>query len=916
MREATLDRLFLRFRGGDDPRALAQLFDRTAPSLLALARHLVRERDQAEDLVQATFLAAIERAAAWDAERPVYPWLLGILTREARLWNRRAAREIEPERLARATAPEGAAAARASELAERLEEGLRALPPRYRALVRAHLEDGRGPRDLAAASGLRPGTVRVRIHRGLALLRRALPSGLALGGLVLCSRRWAAVRNRVLDAARAAAPRGAVAGTVVPAAALGVAVMSTKTLAASSLALAAGLALWLVPRAGIGRDEAGASASTQDVAERAVLSGRGPSVAEGAALEGPSTAPLSGALPGATRVAAPIAGTFLVGEVTGLASIPEGGLQLLVRATPKVQQGTPPAWRPPWDLGGEQVHVHANGPFAFDISRIAPEGEGSVEVTVDHDDYVPARFAAERAEPAAAGRREYRAHLALEARTPVTITGRVRVPPGFEEPPVEIALFRDHARRFALMTFALFGQGGGPDERATCDAEGRFELETQSGGDVVLVAHHGALQPLSIALELDERFVDLGTVELTEGAVLAGRALFDGQPLPAGERVFVHKADGAQPAAGGLEELAGRRGEFAHAALEVRTGEGGRFRVGGLHPIDYEVTVVPGHALGASHHYRRIDGDGVLVRAPARGLEIESGLVPVVLEALGAGEPLDFVSLQRSAEDGSPLDRRQPRVHFGPFGEAAYGDGELRLLIHPERRFRATLASPGYADLELVLGPQDFGAEHRLRVELERVAARGRLEVELRCAAPGSLDGASIRALLFSATALLAADPPTVRGGVAVFEDFPPGAFQVSLGFQLVPEWPPDEQPYAIGGSLQVEESAEPERRAVCELEVGGRIRLDVQGLAEGEAPGFVLLDENGDEVAFRYLVAGEAGTGTTTSDVFVPGVPNWLGRVCSPGRYRLVMVAGDGAQVEREVVVRAGETTRVTIDL
>ena len=45
--------------------ALEQVFGRAAPELLRLALHLCRGLDRAEDLVQATFLAALEGAESF-----------------------------------------------------------------------------------------------------------------------------------------------------------------------------------------------------------------------------------------------------------------------------------------------------------------------------------------------------------------------------------------------------------------------------------------------------------------------------------------------------------------------------------------------------------------------------------------------------------------------------------------------------------------------------------------------------------------------------------------------------------------------------------------------------------------------------------------------------------------------------------
>jgi DNA-directed RNA polymerase specialized sigma24 family protein len=79
-----LEELFTRWRDAHELAALAEVFDRSAPELLQIARHLVRREAEAEDLVQATFLAALEGAERFDAARALVPWLVGILTHTAR----------------------------------------------------------------------------------------------------------------------------------------------------------------------------------------------------------------------------------------------------------------------------------------------------------------------------------------------------------------------------------------------------------------------------------------------------------------------------------------------------------------------------------------------------------------------------------------------------------------------------------------------------------------------------------------------------------------------------------------------------------------------------------------------------------------------------------------------------------------
>ncbi len=78
------DHAFVRFRATGRPADLADVFDATAVELRRVARHLVGTAEEADDLVQNTFLAAIEDREGFAPGEPVLPWLLGILANRAR----------------------------------------------------------------------------------------------------------------------------------------------------------------------------------------------------------------------------------------------------------------------------------------------------------------------------------------------------------------------------------------------------------------------------------------------------------------------------------------------------------------------------------------------------------------------------------------------------------------------------------------------------------------------------------------------------------------------------------------------------------------------------------------------------------------------------------------------------------------
>jgi RNA polymerase sigma-70 factor (ECF subfamily) len=201
MSERDLERLFQDFRERGDVSALAEVFDRTSDELLTVALHLVTEPAQAEDVVQATFLTAIQRAESFDATREVRPWLVGILANQAARVRSERARGIDPTRLESRVQPDPSEELERAEVAQVLARAVEDLPEPYRAAVKRHVLDGERAVDIARQSGVAAGTVRMHILRGLERLRRALPATM-LGAGAWPVRGNDSVRSTVLEAAR------------------------------------------------------------------------------------------------------------------------------------------------------------------------------------------------------------------------------------------------------------------------------------------------------------------------------------------------------------------------------------------------------------------------------------------------------------------------------------------------------------------------------------------------------------------------------------------------------------------------------------------------------------------------------------------------------------------------------------------
>jgi RNA polymerase sigma-70 factor (ECF subfamily) len=160
-----------------DHQAFNGLAQRYARRAFAIAYRVLRHTQDAEDLVQDAFIAALDGIGSFDASRPFAPWFFRIVvnrslnavsarsTRERhvtvfQLWSNDVAEDFDP--------------AESSEIRTRFQVALGALPKHQRLIVELSDIDCRSSTEIGEMLDLPRGTVRWHLHQARKTLRVAL----------------------------------------------------------------------------------------------------------------------------------------------------------------------------------------------------------------------------------------------------------------------------------------------------------------------------------------------------------------------------------------------------------------------------------------------------------------------------------------------------------------------------------------------------------------------------------------------------------------------------------------------------------------------------------------------------------------------------------------------------------------------
>ncbi|MEU7004522.1 RNA polymerase sigma factor [Nonomuraea sp. NPDC046570] len=167
-------------RSRQEPEVFAEIFRRHAPEI---KRFVVRRLglDVAEDVVAETFLAAFRQRGRYDLVRhSALPWLYGIATNligrhkrtEARQLNLLARTGVDPVTEPFTSRSDERLSAQA--VRQRLAAALAALPAGHRDVLLLVTWGGLSYTEAAEALGIRVGTVRSRVNRARAKIRKEL----------------------------------------------------------------------------------------------------------------------------------------------------------------------------------------------------------------------------------------------------------------------------------------------------------------------------------------------------------------------------------------------------------------------------------------------------------------------------------------------------------------------------------------------------------------------------------------------------------------------------------------------------------------------------------------------------------------------------------------------------------------------
>ena len=171
---ADLDRWMERYQQADPAAPAAVRFRALGPALLRFFKSQVASREQADDLLQETWLRIHRVRHTYRPGEPVLPWIYAI-ARRVRVDGYRRTRRITLHETTMELLPERPAPTQALNLVPAFETLVAALPDAQREVVTMLKVGGLTLEEVARATSSTVGAVKQKAHRAYERLRKLLP---------------------------------------------------------------------------------------------------------------------------------------------------------------------------------------------------------------------------------------------------------------------------------------------------------------------------------------------------------------------------------------------------------------------------------------------------------------------------------------------------------------------------------------------------------------------------------------------------------------------------------------------------------------------------------------------------------------------------------------------------------------------
>lgn len=793
-----------------------------------LARALVRDPDQAEDLAQDALVVALERPPGDGSN--VRGWIATVVRRLAIDRARKASARTrhEAQTVSLEPAPGADDIVARIDLSHRVSQALRELEEPYRTALFLRYVEELEPATIAVRLDVPIATVKTCLRRGLELLRTRFDREWGTRAA------WSTLLVPLtIDHTQAALGAGVIA-------------MSTtlKIVAAACLCVAGTWMLW-------------PSSQTLSPLGAPATAHSSPSELAAPRAEDPArrSVPNSAASSERTTITSPETHPrrwIVRGHVTGEPNDRAVGAKLSATFTGRYNI-----------TDFVEAYPAADNSYEIDVSAIVSRWLRDAEpaylvVSADH----PTCLLMERRVPFSAGRLESADPDAactefvcdLNLTPAAVIEGRVSVPKDWES-------WVGCAPKPRVAHVALLDVPSDPSrsvvvvDEADCDKEGRWTLRSARAGRFTVLACAEELRPTAIVTELAfRRSIGVPAIELQRGASISGIVMRKGRPIGAGATV-VGQLVQRQYVDVWLSKWMSRRsnllaanGGFEYRLVSASTLADGSFRLDGLAPAEYEVSIedqglsrmILGGRRAKAQSIQAPQSAVVLTGvAPEIQLKLEIGGRPTT-DAELAGVTLDLVSLDPNTPSGGQIELTNTGSSYGP------------IQVNPGVAYELRMPGGRYAPFVLKIDALELDEQRTITLSLSPSDQAATLVI--RIVTPNSEALASVQIGMNNAAAVAKEQVKwtTVQrapDGTFVLRDQPPGSYRVHVRtFD-----PFDEMPsHFIDNEFEVELFPKAKLERVVQLELGGCLRLAAK-------------DDRGSFVRAAVVLRNSAGTKLAT---------------------------------------------------